>query len=138
MTQLPSVLKALADPSRLRIVNILSHKPVCVCDLQSVLGLAQPFISRHLAYLRKVGLVRDQREGARVCYSLAVKDPFTDALRSFLREVLPLSRTFQIDLEKLIECGRSGRLKSSTVCSDFEPRVGRSEAEPAPLTSKAA
>jgi ArsR family transcriptional regulator len=138
MTQLALVFRALADVSRLRIVNILSQHCACVCDLQSVLGLPQPFISRHLAYLRKAGLVRDEREGGRVCYSLALEGPLGGALESFLREVLPLSHTFQTDSEKLIDCGRSGRLKSYTVCSVSEGRERAANPEPAPLTSKAA
>lgn len=138
MTQLALVFRALADVSRLRIMGVLSYHGICVCDLQTVLGLSQPFISRHLAYLRKVGLVQGQREGARVYYSLARDCRLASAFQSFLPEVLPLSHTFQTDLEKLIECGQSGRLKSSTVCSVSERRDRATGAEPAPLTSKAA
>lgn len=112
MPHLAKLLRALADPNRLRIVNLLSHKSLCVCDLQSVLDLPQPFISRHLAYLRRGGLVRCERAGARVCYSLALGTPFGQALQSFLRETLPLSPNFQADLRKLSECGALGRLKS--------------------------
>lgn len=112
MTQMAKLFRALADANRLRIVNILSERSICVCDLQSVLGLSQPFISRHLAYLRRVGLVRDRREGTRVCYSLAPDLPAIQALRAFLREVLPTSETFQADLELLNTLESSGRLKS--------------------------
>ncbi|MBZ5513397.1 MAG: metalloregulator ArsR/SmtB family transcription factor [Acidobacteriia bacterium] len=112
MTQLSSLLKALSDPNRLRIVNILSYRNVCVGDLQAVLGLSQPFISRHLAYLRKAGLVRDRREGARVCYALDRDAPWWHALRSFLCETLELSPTFQADLRNLHEYASLGRLKS--------------------------
>lgn len=138
MTQLALVFRALADVSRLRIVNILSHRDVCVSELQTVLGFSQPFISRHLAYLRKVELVRGQREGARVCYSLALENPISSAFQSFLGEVLPLSHTFQTDLEKLIECSRSGRLESYAVCPVSEGRDRAPDPEQAPLTSKAA
>jgi len=138
MTQLALVFRALADVNRLRIVNILSHRSVCVSELQTVLELSQPFISRHLAYLRKVGLVRGQREGARVRYSVALESPISSASQSFLREVLSLSRTLQTDVEKLIECGQSGRLKSYTVCSVSEGRERAADPEAAPLTSKAA
>jgi len=137
MTQMARCFRALADPNRLRIVNILSYCSICVCDLQSVLGLSQPFISRHLAYLRRVGLVRDQREGPRVCYSLALEGPFAHALQSFLREVLPLSETCQADLEQVAECGRSGRLRSY-VFSESGSQDRGSEAKSGPFTSKAA
>jgi ArsR family transcriptional regulator len=112
MPQLAGFFKALADPNRLRIVNILSHHSLCVCDLQDVLDLSQPFISRHLAYLRRVGLVRDRRAGARVCYSLALDTPMTRALHSFLREALAVSPVFQADVRKLFEASAAGRLKS--------------------------
>jgi ArsR family transcriptional regulator len=112
MPQLAEFFKALADANRLRIVNILSHRSLCVCDLQAILDLSQPFISRHLAYLRRVGLVRDRREGARVCYSLALETPIARALHSFLREAWAVSPVFQADVRKLAETSAEGRLKS--------------------------
>ncbi len=112
MTQMAKLFRALADPNRLRIVNILSEQSICVCDLQSVLGLSQPFISRHLAYLRRVGLVKDQREGPRVCYSLAPDSPAFQALGAFLREVLPTSEIFLADRKLLNSLEDSGKLKS--------------------------
>ena len=115
MPQLADFFKALADPNRLRIVNILSHRSVCVCDLQSILDLSQPFISRHLAYLRKAGLVQDRREGPRVCYSLASQTLLGPALHTFLREALTGSPVFQADVKKLIEASAAGRLKSHAV-----------------------
>lgn len=115
MPQLAGFFKALADPNRLRIVNILSHRNVCVCDLQSILDLSQPFISRHLAYLRRAGLVQDRRDGPRVCYSLATKTPLARALHSFLREALADSPIFQADLKKLVEASAAGRLKSNVL-----------------------
>jgi len=138
MTQLARVLKALADPSRLRIVNVLSHRGVCVCDLQTVLELSQPFISRHLAYLRKVGVVQDQRRGPRVCYSLADDGPLAHAVQSLLRELLPLSQALQADLERLGEYGRSGRLKSYASWPEVESDARSAEADSESLASKAA
>jgi ArsR family transcriptional regulator len=115
MPQLADCFKALADPNRLRIVNILSHRSVCVCDLQFILGLSQPFISRHLAYLRKVGLVHDRRDGPRVCYSLALETPLGPSVKSFLREALATSPVFQADVRRLIEASAAGRLKSNVL-----------------------
>jgi DNA-binding transcriptional ArsR family regulator len=112
MPQLADLFRALADTNRLRIVSILSRRSLCVCDLQSILDLPQPFISRHLAYLRRGGLVRYERKGARVRYSLALGTPFGYALQSFLRDTLPLSLDFQGDLRRLAEFGATGRLRS--------------------------
>lgn len=66
------LLKALADPVRLRILHLLSEADeICVCHLHEALGLAQPTVSRHLAYLRKHGLVVGRKEGLWVHYRLA-------------------------------------------------------------------
>jgi ArsR family transcriptional regulator len=113
MPQLAELFRALADTNRLRIMNILSRQSLCVCDLQSVLDLHQPFISRHLAHLRKVGLVRSARDGPRVCYSLALGTPFGYALQSFLRDTLPLSSELQGDLRRLAQFGTTRHLKSA-------------------------
>ena len=68
---LDEVLRAAADHTRLRILNLLRQGGVCVCDLQQVLSLPQPTVSRHLAVLRHAGLVSDTRSGNRVMYALA-------------------------------------------------------------------
>jgi len=61
----------LADPTRLRILNLLSGGEVCVCHLVTILDMAQPTISRHLAYLRRHGLVTARREGKWMHYAWA-------------------------------------------------------------------
>ncbi|WP_406693845.1 metalloregulator ArsR/SmtB family transcription factor [Singulisphaera sp. Ch08] len=66
------LFKAFADPVRLRLLNLLSEdREVCVCHLHEALGLPQPTVSRHLAYLRKHGLVVGRKEGLWVHYRLA-------------------------------------------------------------------
>jgi len=59
----PDVFRAFADPTRLRILNLLLEREVCVCDLCGVLGVIQPKVSRHLAYLRQAGLVEVRQDG---------------------------------------------------------------------------
>jgi ArsR family transcriptional regulator len=67
------LLKAFADPIRLRLLYLLSgdRDEVCVCHLHEALGLSQPTVSRHLAYLRRHGLVVGRKEGLWVHYRLA-------------------------------------------------------------------
>lgn len=67
------LLKAFADPVRLRLLNLLSgdRDEICVCHLHEALGLPQPTVSRHLAYLRKNWLVAGRKEGLWVHYRLA-------------------------------------------------------------------
>lgn len=64
------VFRALAHPTRLAILHILRHRPVCVCHLTTALHCAQPYVSQHLAILRRAGLITGQRDGAFVHYAL--------------------------------------------------------------------
>jgi ArsR family transcriptional regulator, arsenate/arsenite/antimonite-responsive transcriptional repressor len=73
--ELATVYRALADETRLRLLVLLKDGEVCVCHLQGSLRLPQPTISRHLAYLRKSGLVIARREGIWMHYRLAPQAP---------------------------------------------------------------
>lgn len=66
------VFKALADPGRVRIVNLLANSPgpVCVCDLTPALGLSQPTVSFHLGKLVRAGLLERERRGVWAFYSV--------------------------------------------------------------------
>ena len=68
------LFKALADETRLRILNLIRHRELCVCQIVDVLGLGQSKVSRHLAHLRNAGLVSDRREGLWMHYSMAQPD----------------------------------------------------------------
>jgi ArsR family transcriptional regulator len=127
MRDLANLLRALSDPSRLRILNVLSHQCLCVCDLQTVLGLSQPLVSRHLASLRHAGLVRDRRGGTWVCYSPVFDGPYGPAVQSFLREILLHTPSLQADLERLRQCGMLGELKYCAVTSEPEEGAGSPE-----------
>jgi ArsR family transcriptional regulator len=71
------VFRAFSDRTRLRILNLLRSGETCVCDLVATLGVPQAKVSRHLAYLRRAGLVRARKEGLWSYYSLApVRGPF--------------------------------------------------------------
>ena len=67
-----SVFKALADPARVRIVNVLatSDEPVCVCELIAPLGLSQPTVSHHLKKLVSAGLLQREQRGVWAYYSI--------------------------------------------------------------------
>lgn len=65
------VMKALSDPSRVKIIKMLEQKELCVCELTAALGLAQPTVSKHLKLLEDAELVESRREGTWVNYSLA-------------------------------------------------------------------
>jgi ArsR family transcriptional regulator, arsenate/arsenite/antimonite-responsive transcriptional repressor len=71
---LTAVYGALADATRLRILALLAEGEVCVCHIHASLGVPQPTASRHLAYLRRTGLVTARRSGVWMHYSLAPLD----------------------------------------------------------------
>jgi len=74
--KLEDVFKALADKTRLRILALLGSDEVCVCHIHDALGLPQPRVSRHLAYLRRTGLVDVRREGVWMHYQVSASlDP---------------------------------------------------------------
>ena len=79
--KLPGLFAALADPTRLRLLNLMVGREVCVCYFVEILGQSQPKISRHLAYLRRVGLVSARREGKWMHYRiLRPSDPAVAAV----------------------------------------------------------
>ncbi|SMD08066.1 transcriptional regulator, ArsR family [Desulfocicer vacuolatum DSM 3385] len=65
------VSKAMSDPNRVKILKMLQHKVMCVCEITGALGLAQPTVSKHLKVLEGAGLVTSSRDEKWVNYSLA-------------------------------------------------------------------
>jgi ArsR family transcriptional regulator len=65
------VMKALSDPNRVKIVKMLQHKVMCVCEIQTAIGLAQSTASKHLKILEEAGLIAYSKEGLWVNYRLA-------------------------------------------------------------------
>jgi DNA-binding transcriptional ArsR family regulator len=66
------IIKAMAHPTRLFIVDELSRKEKCVCELTDMIGADISTVSKHLAILKGAGLVRDEKRGSQVYYSLRV------------------------------------------------------------------
>jgi len=101
------VLKALTDETRLRIINLLYERELCVCDIEDILGTTQTKISRHLAYLRNAGLVRDRKFAQWSFYSLngSSKLKFVDEL---VHGVLRSINVYQVDLDLLKKKEKAG------------------------------
>lgn len=83
---LVGLFAALADRTRLRVLNLLKAGEVCVCYFVEILGESQPKVSRHLAYLRRAGVVSARRDGKWIHYSLA--RPADPALAAVLESTL--------------------------------------------------
>jgi ArsR family transcriptional regulator len=82
LAEMENLYTALSDQTRLRLLNLMREDEVCVCFFTEALGESQPKISRHLAYLRKAGLVRARREGKWMHYQIDFPE------NRFAREVL--------------------------------------------------
>ncbi len=84
------VMKALSDVNRVKIVKMLQHKTMCVCELKAALGIAQPSVSKHLKLLEDAGLVASRKDGLWVNYHLAdgSASPYAASLMGNLRHWL--------------------------------------------------
>ena len=101
--------QGLADPTRLRMINLLREGELCGCDVQYVLNLSQPNVSRHLTYLKRSGLVTDARMGNRVFYRLKdIDDARHAALFAYLRDAFDAEKIFAQDRRRLQQAVRNG------------------------------
>src|SRR5579872_1632894 len=85
------LFRALADRTRLRLLNLIADKEICVCYFVEILGISQPKISRHLAYLRRAGIAAARRQGRWMHYRLVIPDD--PVASSILNETLKHLRT---------------------------------------------
>jgi ArsR family transcriptional regulator len=105
------MFRAFSDPTRLRILRLLQGREHCVGDLVTIIGSPQPTISRHLAYLRKAGLVTVRQAGLWKYYRLApVEEPFQESLLHCLETCFAAVPALQADAR------RAARLKKSGGC----------------------
>jgi ArsR family transcriptional regulator len=108
LTAMETLFKALADTTRLRILGLLLTGEVCVCHIHESLKIPQPKTSRHLAYLRKAGLVDARRDGLWMHYRLAdLPDPLLQSIAETVRHALTHLDTVHKD---------AGRLQKKTGC----------------------
>ena len=100
--EMETLFKALADATRLRILGLLLTGEVCVCHIHESLKIAQPKASRHLAYLRRSGLVTSRRDGLWIHYRLATpSDPVVAAIGDAVRHGLTHMDVVRRDAERL-------------------------------------
>ena len=108
LVDMETLFKALADGTRLRILGLLLAGEVCVCDIQDSLKSPQSKVSRHLAYLRRAGLVDTRREGLWIHYRLGtLTDPVLAAVVDAVRHALSHTEAVRRDgirLQKRTGC----------------------------------
>ena len=101
--KLDEFFAALADRTRLRLLNLMRDGEVCVCFFAETIGTNNPKISRHLAYLRRAGLVKGRREGKWMHYSIsAPKDPKAIDIFDSVMRALELDEEMKTDRANLI------------------------------------
>ena len=99
---LAGLFAALADTTRLRLLNLMVGREVCVCHFVEILGQSQPKISRHLAYLRNAGIVTARREGKWMHYSICpVADAPASAVLAAALAALESDKQMQVDRARL-------------------------------------
>lgn len=110
------VMKALSDPNRVRITKLLEHRTMCVCELQALLEVAQPTVSKHLKILENAGFVESFKDGLWVNYQLAngSKSPYAASLLGNLRHWLTDDKNLT-DLIKRLPTVRREELCSGNV-----------------------
>jgi len=100
MDRVVDALKALSDETRLRIINLLYVKELCVCDVMETLQISQAKASRHLIYLKNAGLVKDRRAAQWVYYSL-IRDVRLQFIDNLVCDTLRAIEPYQKDLGNL-------------------------------------
>jgi ArsR family transcriptional regulator len=96
------VFRTLSDPTRLRLLNLLSRGEVCVCHLSDTLDVVQPKVSRHLAYLKRAGFVETRRDGKWMHYRWAKhSNPLARVVLEGLRNWMAQDAAMNRDQQKL-------------------------------------
>jgi len=104
------IFKALGDKTRLRIINMLMQRSMCVCEITSVLPLSQPTVSGHLKVLREAEIVTDNKEGLWVVYSL------NDENYTVVRIINDLRKIFDTDKNLIEEKKKSKYADRNMLC----------------------
>lgn len=124
---LEKLFRVLVDPTRLRLLNLIADQEICVCYFVEILGISQPKVSRHLAYLRRAGFVETRREGKWMHYRLAVPK---DAVAA---RILHATLT---GLRKKPEMQRDSNRLKSACCSSKKPETLQEAPLPISLSNR--
>lgn len=130
------IFSALADETRLRILNLLRHGEICVNLLMMVLNENQPKISRHLLVLKKAGLVANRRDGKWIHYRfVSPSDEYARAILNSLTNWMNYSEKMIKDLQKLQELCAEARLKLPKPNTSTKTHISN-QSEELPLANK--
>lgn len=100
MEKLINYFKLLSDETRLRIMVLLYHNEFCVCQLTGITEISQPNVSKHLARLRDMGLVKDERKDQYTFYSLNLQDKLFEKILKEIVDNIKEYPILRLDIEK--------------------------------------
>ena len=100
MDKLTNYFKLLSDETRLRIMVLLFHNEFCVCQITGITGISQPNVSKHLARLRDMGLVKDERKEQYIFYSLNIEDKLFEDILEKIVDNIDDYPVLKLDIEK--------------------------------------
>jgi len=112
MDEFIRVMKALSDPNRVKLLKMLQEREMCVCELRAALRLAQPTVSKHLKILEEAGLVRREKDGLWVNYTISGggRSPYAASLLGQIRHWLSEDAEVRSLLENL------GSIRREDIC----------------------
>lgn len=116
-------MKALSDPSRVKIVKMLQHKEMCVCEIREAIGIAQSTASKHLKLLEEAGLVTYRKDGLWVNYALSdgSDNPYAASMLGNIRHWL------EDDADVTKVCVRIHEIHREQICRGQGSRSRRTE-----------
>lgn len=101
MDKLLNIFKVLSDETRMRILVLLYHRKLCVCQMQGILGESQPKISKHLGKLRDMGIVKDERQEQYIFYYLDKENKWLKEILEKVISQIDESLSLKKDIDKL-------------------------------------
>ncbi|GAB4032133.1 MAG: metalloregulator ArsR/SmtB family transcription factor [Elusimicrobiota bacterium] len=106
MEQILRILKIVSDKTRLRIINMLLKREVCVCELRDALKISQPAVSKHIKKLKTIGLVKERQVGYWSYYSIFFSNKKIKRIIDFLMKEIADDKIFKMDIEilKKVSC----------------------------------
>lgn len=129
MNEAAKICKLFSDETRMRILMLLAHRELCVCQIMGVLGISQPLVSRNLSLLSSAGLLDERREGKLAFYSLKKRSSSLGfKILQLLKSELKKNGRVADDLQSLSDCSefqkKTGKCDMKTFLSFMEKQRG--------------
>ena len=122
MDHMVRLFKALSDETRIRIIKLLEHGELCVCDIVAALGMVQPKVSFHLGVLKNAGVLKDRKKGKWVHYSLDESEMFK---RLLLMSVTERASGMEVEDDRArLKAFTENKKESGTVVSMSSKNIG--------------